>query len=102
MKGKLKLGTLMIVSFVLILSLTGVAHADKGYDATITIDANKHDFDNPVYLDIGMSDYMGYYNEQGFHLLGGEYTGFVTDGQIVGSGSERVLVKTIAKKKESK
>src|SRR5690625_4045585 len=93
MKRKLRLSTLMIVSFILVLSLTGVAYADKGYDAVLTIDANKNTFDNPAILEIGMSLYEGYYNEQGFHVMGGKYTGFVENGQIIGSGSERVLIR---------
>src|SRR5690625_1467734 len=78
--------------------------ADKGYDAVITIDANKHTFDNMARLSIGMSSYGGYWNDDQklFIIMGGEYTGVVTNGQIIGSGSERVLVKTVAKKAQPK
>ena len=99
---------ILVVFVILICSLgllSSTAQADKGYDAVLTIDANKNDVDNGgtlVYLKIGMSEYEAYYNEQGYIVMGGQYTGFVEDGQIIGSGSERVLIKTIPKKEEPK
>lgn len=99
---------IMVLAVAMVFGLTGQvekANADKGYDAVLTIDANKHRFGNFATLEIGMSYYEGYWNDDQkvFMVVGsGKYAGEVENGQIIGSGSERVLIKTIAKKEEPK
>lgn len=64
--------SLMIVGLITsIISPNNLAQA-KEYQCTITIDANKHDFFNPVYMtsECVKGFAYGYYSEQGFHLMG--------------------------------
>lgn len=99
-----------IIASVLMLGLilngmlvSGVANA-QDYQCTITIDANKNDGFNPAFLSGGCdgSYAEGTYTSQGFYLGGGGNRKFVTNGEIVDLGLNKVKVITIPLKTESK
>lgn len=82
---------------------SSVANAQE-YQCTITIDANKNDGFNPAFLSSGCdgSYAEGTYTSQGFYLGGGGNRKFVTNGEIVDLGLNKVKVITIPLKTESK
>lgn len=90
----------VLVAFAFLISMGGIVYAED-YQCTITIDANKHDFYNPARQSKGCEDSyaIGYYNQQGFHLMG-DHGKMVTNGEIVYlSMGNSIKVITIPKEK---
>lgn len=97
----------MIVSLSLLGGLFSVhtpVRASEDYQCTITIDANTHDWFNQAMPSSGCeeSSVSGYYNEQGFQLIG-HNTKSVTNGEVVYlSMGNSIKVTTIALKETPK
>jgi len=90
--------SLLLTIFVgeLFISIPAV-FAEEEYQCTLTIDANKHDWYNRAFPTSGCEGSVvnGYYDEQGFKLMGSNVTGKnAENGEVYYlSGGFRILVR---------